>query len=314
MPLPGERLVAFLSDGAFEEQRGSDWAPRWWRPSDCGLVAPIMIANGRRIDQRTTMAQSGGVDWFVRPPAAERLRRRSCSTAAIPAAFVWAILEMERREEAAGACVARAARAAVHAAPALRRRGRAEGLRLLRRGHQSARTTCRSPAIPRRDATARALFNEWARALVGAAGRARRRPSRAFQRHGASGRPRERDHALARPRRRRSTHPARRRRGRSPADRARPRRPGRYASPMRAVDDGFVALVAAPIPSCGRASATPTRCARTGCTRTLERAASFRVTDPEPGHARGRRRRGDHRAQRGGGRRRRRSPTRAAST
>ena len=28
MPLPGERLVAFLSDGAFEEQRGSDWAPR----------------------------------------------------------------------------------------------------------------------------------------------------------------------------------------------------------------------------------------------------------------------------------------------
>ena len=31
MPLPGERLVAFLSDGAFEEQRGSDWASRWWR-------------------------------------------------------------------------------------------------------------------------------------------------------------------------------------------------------------------------------------------------------------------------------------------
>lgn len=30
MPLPGEQLVAFLSDGAFEEQRGSDWAPRWW--------------------------------------------------------------------------------------------------------------------------------------------------------------------------------------------------------------------------------------------------------------------------------------------
>jgi phosphoketolase len=31
MPMPGERLVVFLSDGAFEEQRGSDWAPRWWR-------------------------------------------------------------------------------------------------------------------------------------------------------------------------------------------------------------------------------------------------------------------------------------------
>src|SRR5204863_5290886 len=66
MPLPGERLVAFLSDGAFEEQRGSDWAPRWWRAEDSGLVTPIMIANGRRIDQRTTMSQEGGVDWFVR--------------------------------------------------------------------------------------------------------------------------------------------------------------------------------------------------------------------------------------------------------
>src|ERR1700741_289330 len=32
MPLPGERLVVFLSDGAFEEQRGSDWAARWSRP------------------------------------------------------------------------------------------------------------------------------------------------------------------------------------------------------------------------------------------------------------------------------------------
>jgi phosphoketolase len=47
MPLYGERLVAFLSDGAFEEQRGSDWVPRWWRAEDCGLIAPIMIFNGR---------------------------------------------------------------------------------------------------------------------------------------------------------------------------------------------------------------------------------------------------------------------------
>ena len=65
MPLPGERLVAFLSDGAFEEQRGSDWIPRWWRSEDCGFVTPIMIKNGRRIDQRTTMSQQGGADWFV---------------------------------------------------------------------------------------------------------------------------------------------------------------------------------------------------------------------------------------------------------
>lgn len=64
--IPGEKLVAFLSDGAFEEQRGSDWAPRWWRAEDCGLVSPIMIANGRRIDQRTTAEQLGGVDYFAR--------------------------------------------------------------------------------------------------------------------------------------------------------------------------------------------------------------------------------------------------------
>ncbi len=64
MPLKNEQLVAFLSDGAFEEQRGSDWTPRWWRAEDCGLIAPIMIANGRRIDQRSILAQEGGAKWF----------------------------------------------------------------------------------------------------------------------------------------------------------------------------------------------------------------------------------------------------------
>ena len=65
MPLPGERLVVFLSDGAFEEQRGSDWISRWWRSDDSGLVTPIMINNGRRIDQRTTLSQEGGTAWFA---------------------------------------------------------------------------------------------------------------------------------------------------------------------------------------------------------------------------------------------------------
>ena len=64
MPLPGQELVAFLSDGAFEEQRGSDWAPRWWRAADTGLVTPVMIENGRKIDQRTLMAQEGGTSYF----------------------------------------------------------------------------------------------------------------------------------------------------------------------------------------------------------------------------------------------------------
>lgn len=59
MPLPGESLVAFLSDGAFEEQRGPDWAPRWWRAQDSGFAVPVMILNGRRIEQRTQIMQEG---------------------------------------------------------------------------------------------------------------------------------------------------------------------------------------------------------------------------------------------------------------
>ncbi len=94
MPLPGERLAAFLSDGAFEEQRGGDWAPRWWRAEDSGLVAPIMISNGRRIDQRTTTAQEGGVAWLR-----EHLRLNAFNPIDLdgrdPAEFAWAIFEME---------------------------------------------------------------------------------------------------------------------------------------------------------------------------------------------------------------------------
>ncbi len=94
MPLPGERLVAFLSDGAFEEQRGTDWAARWWRGEDTGLIAPVMIANGRRIDQRTTIAQQGGCSWFV-----SHLRNQGFAPFVIdgrdPAAFMCAIYYME---------------------------------------------------------------------------------------------------------------------------------------------------------------------------------------------------------------------------
>lgn len=96
MPLPGESLVAFLSDGAFEEQKGSDWTPRWWRAEDCGLVAPIMIANGRRIDQRTTMIQDGGVPWFEK-----HLKLHGFDPIVFdgrdPSAFAWTIIEQELR-------------------------------------------------------------------------------------------------------------------------------------------------------------------------------------------------------------------------
>ncbi|HET9160214.1 MAG TPA: xylulose 5-phosphate 3-epimerase [Caulobacteraceae bacterium] len=96
MPLPGEGLVAILSDGAFEEQRGGDWSERWWRAEDCGLIAPMMILNGRRIEQRSEISQDGGAGWLTR-----HLKVNGFDPFQIdgrdPAAFAWAILECERR-------------------------------------------------------------------------------------------------------------------------------------------------------------------------------------------------------------------------
>lgn len=96
MPLPGESLVAFLSDGAFEEQRGPDWAPRWWRAQDCGFAIPVMILNGRRIEQRTQIVQEGGAPWL-----AEDVRHNGFAPVVVdgrdPAAIAWAIVEAEDR-------------------------------------------------------------------------------------------------------------------------------------------------------------------------------------------------------------------------
>jgi phosphoketolase len=98
MPLPGERLVAFLSDGAFEEQRGSDWAPRWWRAEDSGFAVPVMMLNGRRIEQRTEIGQQGGAGWLE-----EHLQLNDFDSICIdghdPLAYAWAILEAEKRLE-----------------------------------------------------------------------------------------------------------------------------------------------------------------------------------------------------------------------
>ena len=94
MPLPGESLVAFLSDGAFEEQRGADWAPRWWRARDSGLAIPVMVLNGRRIEQRVQITQQGGTHWLV-----DYLRHCGFAPVAVdgsdPSAIAWAILESE---------------------------------------------------------------------------------------------------------------------------------------------------------------------------------------------------------------------------
>lgn len=98
MPLPGESLAVFLSDGAFEEQRGGDWAPRWWRPSDSGKVMPVMILNGRRIDQRTNIVQEGGASWLM-----QHLSLNGFDPFEIdghdPTAHTWALLEMENTLE-----------------------------------------------------------------------------------------------------------------------------------------------------------------------------------------------------------------------
>lgn len=97
-PLPGETLVAFLSDGAAEEQRGSDWVPRWWRAEDSGVALPIMIANGRRIEQRTQLGTPEGIEGF-------RQGLSRCGFDPIlfdgkdPAAFVCTLWEMEQRLE-----------------------------------------------------------------------------------------------------------------------------------------------------------------------------------------------------------------------
>lgn len=96
MPLPGEHLVAFLSDGAFEEQRGSDWSPRWWRTEDSGVAIALMILNGRRIEQRTEIGQEGGTQWLIR-----HLQLSGFDPIVIdghdPVAYAWAILEAEKR-------------------------------------------------------------------------------------------------------------------------------------------------------------------------------------------------------------------------
>jgi phosphoketolase len=96
VPLPHERLVVFLSDGAQEEQKGGDWAPRFWRAEDSGLITPIMIFNGRRIDQRSTTTQLGGASWY-----SKYLKIHNFDPIIFdgrdPAAFAWAVFEMEIR-------------------------------------------------------------------------------------------------------------------------------------------------------------------------------------------------------------------------
>jgi len=232
MPLPGERLVVFLSDGAFEEQRGSDWAPRWWRAGDSGLIAPIMIANGRRIDQRTTTAQEGGVAWLR-----EHLRLNAFDPIDLdgrdPAEFAWAIFEMEEELLAcAEAVVASRARYPVplHYAIAEAPKGY---------GFPGAGTNLAHNlplgANPAADAEARRQFNAGARRLWVQFSEVEQAAA-ALNTHQQQHRVRERDHPLAH---RRVAAP------KLPEADWRDPEAGTISSPMDALDAGFAAIVQA---------------------------------------------------------------------
>lgn len=276
MPLPGERLVVFLSDGAFEEQRGSDWAPRWWRAEDSGVVVPIMINNGRRIDQRTTMSQQGGVTWF-RAHLSLNGFEPIVFDGRDPAAFVWAILEIEHRLESAAAAV----RAGQRRYPIRLPYGIAVAPKGAGFPGEGTNLAHNLPLMgnPHSEGSIAALFNQGARRLW--VPLAELQPACAqFQRHAASGRPRERDHPLAhRSVRLREVPPVPFR----PVAAEHRRDPARWttASPMAAVDAMFT-VIAQANPHLRPRVGNPDEMRSNRLLATLEHL-KFRVTDPEPG-------------------------------
>jgi phosphoketolase len=225
MPLPGETLVAFLSDGAAEEQRGSDWIPRWWRAEDCGAALPVMIANGRRIEQRTELGTVKGLDGFV-----EHLTR--CGFDPIrfdgrdPAAFLCTLYEMEQR-------LARRVqehRNGILSYPLPIPYAIAEttkGFGFYGAG-QNAAHNLPLPGNPRHDQQARELFNEHAARLFVPQSELER-ARRLFASHSRQNRPLERDHPLSQ---------------RNPQTPAMPEIPfaSDAQSPMLAVDRFFIEL------------------------------------------------------------------------
>ena len=226
-PLPGETLVAFLSDGAAEEQRGSDWMPRWWRAEDCGVALPVMIANGRRIEQRTELGTAEGLAGFV-----EHLR--GCGFDPIrcdgrdPAAIVCTLHEMEqhlahRLDEKARGILQYPLPIPYAIAETVK------GFGFFGAGVNAAHNLP-LPGNPHSDAEARRLFNDSVTPLWVAPAELQQALDCFAALRG--GRPRERDHALAlrRP--------------------ELPRIPelqfhDRACSPMSAIDRFFVDLVAA---------------------------------------------------------------------
>lgn len=224
LPLPGETLVAFLSDGAAEEQRGSDWMPRWWRAEDCGVALPVMIANGRRIEQRTQLGTHEGLEGF-------RQHLNRCGFDPItfdgrdPAAFVCALWEMEQRH----ARRIEEKQRGILSYPLPIPYGIAEtvkGFGFYGAGSNAAHNLP-LPGNPRFDEASRELFNTHANALF--VPREALDAARALLRETRRGRPAERDNPLA---------------ARRPAEPVIPalKYQDEACSPMTAVDEFFTEL------------------------------------------------------------------------
>lgn len=265
MPLPGESLVAFLSDGAFEEQRGSDWAPRWWRGEDCGLALPMMILNGRRIEQRSSLEQDGGVSWFI-----EHLRLNGFDPTEIdgtdPAAFAWAILDMEARLGAAHAAVkAGKENYPVHLPYTIAHAPKGFGFPGAGTNLAHNLPLGANPAL---DEAARARFNEATQRLWVAPGELQQCIA-SLQTHAAQRRPLERDHALAQ---RRPEYSAANLPWRDPQESG-------AVSAMQAVDQAFCAI-AARNPTLRVRVGNPDELRSNGMGQTLTRFA-HRATHPE---------------------------------
>ncbi|MBZ2189771.1 xylulose 5-phosphate 3-epimerase [Alcanivorax sp. JB21] len=268
MPLPGQSLVAFLSDGAFEEQRGSDWSPRWWRAEDCGTVLPVMIANGRRIDQRTSMSQSGGTPWFR-----DHLTLNGFDPLTIdgrdPAAFAWALLDGEHRL----AERVRMLRDGVSDYPVRLPYVIAETVKGFGFPGAGSNAAHNLPLAdnPANDERARASFNAGAAKLFVPA-EALREAIATLNNHGQSDRPAERDHPLANPAPHDAILPA-----------LIPPPAGTTQSPMAAIDDAFVALVRAN-PDLRVRIGNPDEMRSNRLNASLD-MLQHRVTHPEPGIA-----------------------------
>lgn len=267
MPLPGESLVAFLSDGAFEEQRGSDWSPRWWRAEDSGAVMPIMVLNGRRIEQRTGIVQEGGAGWLT-----QHLLLNGFDPVEIdghdPAAYAWAVLEMEHRLLQTGERV----RQGLEHYPI--RLPYAMATCVKGYGFPGAGTNHAHnlplEGNPHHDVQARADFNAGARGLhVTPTELAEVRT--AFSRHATQGRAREAEHPLAR---RCVATPIMPPVNWTPAG-------APVTSPMQAIDAWFVALVGAN-PDLRVRLGNPDELRSNQMGNTLE-LLKHRADDPEPG-------------------------------